>query len=50
MYENSLVDAHKIMVAPRAMGTVTHIADKGSYTVDVIVFLILPEDLAHVAV
>ncbi|KZV61328.1 V-type ATPase [Peniophora sp. CONT] len=37
VYENSLVDAHKIMVAPRAMGTVTHIAEKGSYHVDDVV-------------
>ncbi len=35
VYENSLVDAHKIMLNPRAMGTITHIAEKGSYAVDV---------------
>lgn len=35
VYENSLVDNHKIMLPPRAMGTVTRIADKGSYTVEV---------------
>ncbi|EIM82586.1 V-type ATPase [Stereum hirsutum FP-91666 SS1] len=37
VYENSLVDAHKIMMSPRAMGTITHIAEKGSYHVDDIV-------------
>ena len=35
VYENSLVDNHRIMVSPRAMGTVTWIAEKGSYNVDV---------------
>lgn len=35
VYENSLVDAHKIMLSPKAMGTITHIAEKGSYAVDV---------------
>lgn len=35
VYENSLVDNHRIMVNPRAMGTVTWVAEKGSYTVDV---------------
>ena len=35
VYENSLVDAHKIMLNPRAMGTITHIAEKGGYSVDV---------------
>ena len=35
VYENSLVDAHKIMLNPRAMGSITHIAEKGSYSVDV---------------
>ncbi|KII88873.1 hypothetical protein PLICRDRAFT_175132 [Plicaturopsis crispa FD-325 SS-3] len=33
VYENSLVDDHKIMLSPRALGTVTHIAEKGSYGV-----------------
>ncbi|KAF8727555.1 hypothetical protein AX14_007299 [Amanita brunnescens Koide BX004] len=37
VYENSLVDNHKIMLSPRALGTITHIADKGSYSVDDIV-------------
>jgi V-type H+-transporting ATPase subunit A len=35
VYENSLVDKHKIMLSPRALGTITHIADKGSYAVNV---------------
>lgn len=35
VYENSLVDNHKIMLPPRALGTITHIAEKGSYTVEV---------------
>lgn len=35
VYENSLVDNHRIMVSPRAMGTVTWVAEKGSYNVDV---------------
>lgn len=35
MYENSLLDDHKIMLNPRAMGTVTRVAEKGAYTVDV---------------
>lgn len=33
VYENSLVDNHKIMLSPRALGTITSIAEKGSYTV-----------------
>ncbi|KAF8350915.1 ATP synthase alpha/beta family, nucleotide-binding domain-containing protein [Amanita rubescens] len=37
VYENSLVDNHKIMLPPRALGTITHIADKGNYAVDDIV-------------
>ncbi|KAI0290469.1 V-type ATPase [Russula brevipes] len=37
VYENSLVDAHKVMLNPRAMGTITHIAEKGSYAVDDVV-------------
>lgn len=35
VYENSLVDNHKIMLSPRALGTITSIAEKGSYAVDV---------------
>ncbi|CAE6476574.1 unnamed protein product [Rhizoctonia solani] len=34
VYENSLVDNHKIMLPPRALGTITSIAEKGSYTVE----------------
>jgi V-type H+-transporting ATPase subunit A len=34
VYENSLVDKHKVMLSPRARGTITHIAEKGSYHVD----------------
>ncbi|GAA98128.1 uncharacterized protein L969DRAFT_85943 [Mixia osmundae IAM 14324] len=37
VFENSLIDDHKIMLGPRAMGTITHIADKGSYTVEDVV-------------
>ncbi|BGP13864.1 hypothetical protein JCM10213_002502 [Rhodosporidiobolus nylandii] len=37
VYENSLVSEHKIMMNPRGMGTVTHIAEKGSYNVDDVV-------------
>ena len=44
VYENSLVDSHKIMLSPRAMGTVTNIVEKGSYSVDVctLSFITLP--------
>ncbi len=35
VWENSLVDNHKIMLPPRARGTITHIAAKGSYAVNV---------------
>merc|ERR1712093_813354 len=34
VYENSLLNNHAIMLGPRARGTITHIAEKGSYTVD----------------
>ncbi|KAG8707018.1 H(+)-transporting V1 sector ATPase subunit A [Ceratobasidium sp. 394] len=37
VYENSLVDNHKIMLSPRALGTITSIAEKGSYTVEDVV-------------
>lgn len=33
VYENSLLNDHKIMLPPRVRGTITHIAEKGSYTV-----------------
>lgn len=32
VYENSLLHHHNIMLGPRALGTITHIAEKGSYT------------------
>jgi V-type (H+)-ATPase V1 A subunit len=32
--ENSLLNDHKILLPPRAKGTITRIAEKGSYTVD----------------
>ena len=34
VYENSFITVHKILFPPRARGTITKIADKGSYTVD----------------
>jgi vacuolar-type H+-ATPase catalytic subunit A/Vma1 len=34
VFENSLLNDHKILLPPRARGTVTMIAEKGSYTVD----------------
>lgn len=34
VFENSLLNEHKILLPPRARGTITHIAEKGSYTVD----------------
>ncbi|CEQ39742.1 SPOSA6832_01284 [Sporobolomyces salmonicolor] len=37
VYENSLVSEHKIMMNPRGMGTITHIAEKGSYSVEDVV-------------
>ena len=30
VYKNSLVDNHKIMFSPHTLGTITHIAEKGS--------------------
>ncbi|KAI6043122.1 ATP synthase alpha/beta family, nucleotide-binding domain-containing protein [Pisolithus marmoratus] len=35
VWENSLVNNHKIMLSPRALGTITSIAEQGSYAVDV---------------
>ena len=35
VFENSLLDDHKILLPPRARGTITHIAEKGSYSVDI---------------
>ncbi|KIM58705.1 hypothetical protein SCLCIDRAFT_16715 [Scleroderma citrinum Foug A] len=37
VWENSLVNNHKIMLSPRALGTITYIAEKGSYAVDDVV-------------
>ena len=34
IYENSLLDDHKILLPPRARGTITSIADSGSYNVE----------------
>jgi len=34
VFENSLLSDHKILLPPRARGTITKIAEKGSYTVD----------------
>ncbi|KAH8908673.1 H+-transporting ATPase, vacuolar, 67K chain [Coniochaeta sp. PMI_546] len=34
VYENSFISVHKILLPPRARGTITKIASKGSYTVD----------------
>jgi vacuolar-type H+-ATPase catalytic subunit A/Vma1 len=34
VFENSLLSDHKILLPPRAKGTITKIAEKGSYTVD----------------
>src|SRR6201996_3279322 len=34
VFENSLLSDHKILLPPRARGTITRIAEKGSYTVD----------------
>ncbi|PMD53051.1 vacuolar ATP synthase catalytic subunit A [Hyaloscypha bicolor E] len=34
VYENSLLDDHRILLPPRARGTITRIAEKGSYKVD----------------
>lgn len=37
VHENSLVTEHRLMLPPRARGTITYIAEKGTYTVDDIV-------------
>lgn len=34
VFENSLLNDHKILLPPRARGTITRIAEAGSYTVD----------------
>ncbi|KAI5799996.1 vacuolar ATP synthase catalytic subunit A [Geopyxis carbonaria] len=33
VWENSLLDDHKMMLPPKARGTITHIAEKGAYTI-----------------
>ncbi|CAJ0647416.1 15528_t:CDS:10 [Entrophospora sp. SA101] len=37
IFENSLVNDHYIMLPPKSLGTITHIADKGSYTLEDVV-------------
>ncbi|CAG8609370.1 11384_t:CDS:10 [Dentiscutata erythropus] len=37
VYENSLVNDHYIMLPPKSLGTITHIAEKGSYSLEDIV-------------
>lgn len=37
VFENSLVNTHNIMLPPRALGTITHLAEKGSYTIEDVV-------------
>lgn len=34
VFENSLLNDHKILLPPRARGTITYIAEKGSYTLE----------------
>lgn len=34
VYENSFIPVHKLLLPPRARGTITKISDKGSFTVD----------------
>ncbi|KAK1778105.1 ATP synthase alpha/beta family, nucleotide-binding domain-containing protein [Copromyces sp. CBS 386.78] len=34
VYENSFISVHKILLPPRARGTITRIAEKGEYTVE----------------
>jgi V-type H+-transporting ATPase subunit A len=34
VYENSFIPVHKILLPPRARGTVVHVASKGKYKVD----------------
>lgn len=35
IFENSLVNNHSIMLSPKSLGTITYIAEKGSYTLEV---------------
>ena len=37
VHENALVTEHRLMFPPRARGTITYIAEKGTYTVDDVV-------------
>ena len=37
VFENPLVKEHKVMLPPRALGTITFIAEKGEYTVEDVV-------------
>jgi len=37
VFENTLLTDHKIMMGPRAHGTITHLAEQGSYGVDDVV-------------
>ena len=37
VYENALVREHRMMLPPRARGTITYIAEKGDYTVEDVV-------------
>ncbi|WFC96431.1 H(+)-transporting two-sector ATPase [Malassezia brasiliensis] len=37
VYENPLVREHRMMLPPRALGTITYIAEKGDYNVDDVV-------------
>ncbi|CAG8499460.1 11145_t:CDS:10 [Paraglomus occultum] len=37
VYENSLVNQHAILLPPKALGTITHIAEAGSYTLQDVV-------------
>jgi V-type H+-transporting ATPase subunit A len=33
-FENSLISKHNILLPPRARGTITHVAEKGTYKID----------------
>ncbi|KAI8048636.1 V-type proton ATPase catalytic subunit A [Syncephalis plumigaleata] len=37
VFENSLVSNHAIMLPPKSLGTITHIAEKGQYTIEDVV-------------
>ena len=38
VFENSLVSQHKIMLPPKARGTITYLAPQGQYTIEVYLF------------